>query len=206
MVGQFNLGFILAKLNQDLFIVDQHASDEKYNFERLSKNTVLNKQPLIRPVPVELSAAEEVIATTHIETFRRNGFDFAENEDAPPGRRLQLSAVPFSQNITFGIADVQELVGLLANESAPVARASPTCTEQTESQKGGLLSAVHPSRVRAMLASRACRSSIMIGDALCKKEMEKILCHLAELDSPWNCPHGRPTMRHLADLAALRRR
>ncbi|KAG0603735.1 hypothetical protein M758_10G116800 [Ceratodon purpureus] len=204
VVGQFNLGFILAKLDQDLFIVDQHASDEKYNFERLSKTTVLNKQPLMRPLPVELSAAEEVIVSTHIETFRQNGFDFVENENAPPGRRLQLSAVPFSKNITFGIGDVQELVGILANESAPVSRASPT--EQTGSQRGGLLAAVRPSRVRGMLASRACRSSIMIGDALCKKEMEKILCHLADLDAPWNCPHGRPTMRHLADLTALRER
>ena len=34
---------------------------------------------------------------------RQNGFDFVENESAPPGRRLQLSAVPFSKNITFGI-------------------------------------------------------------------------------------------------------
>jgi DNA mismatch repair protein PMS2 len=34
-VGQFNLGFIIARLGADLFIVDQHASDEKANFERL---------------------------------------------------------------------------------------------------------------------------------------------------------------------------
>lgn len=36
-------------------------------------------------------------------------------------------------------------------------------------------------------------------------QMEKILANLAELRSPWNCPHGRPTMRHLADLRAVRR-
>jgi DNA mismatch repair protein PMS2 len=73
VLGQFNLGFILAKLNNDIFIVDQvslqlpsndmvvyafpfldihvilqHASDEKYNFERLSKTVVLNRQPLLR--------------------------------------------------------------------------------------------------------------------------------------------------------------
>ena len=41
--GQFNLGFIIASLDRDLFIIDQHASDEKFNFERLRSNTVLNR-------------------------------------------------------------------------------------------------------------------------------------------------------------------
>ena len=51
-----------------------------------------------------------------------------------------------------------------------------------------------------MLASRACRSSIMIGRALDLRTMRLILEHLSQLHSPWNCPHGRPTMRHLALL------
>lgn len=55
-------------------------------------------------------------------------------------------------------------------------------------------------RVRAMLASRACRTSIMIGKALQKQTMYTILEHLSVLHSPWNCPHGRPTMRHLCVL------
>jgi DNA mismatch repair protein PMS2 len=49
-----------------------------------------------------------------------------------------------------------------------------------------------------MLASRACRSSIMIGRALDRRALTRILHRLAELDAPWTCPHGRPTMRHLA--------
>jgi DNA mismatch repair ATPase MutL len=57
-------------------------------------------------------------------------------------------------------------------------------------------------RVRAMLAMRACRSSIMIGKTLDHATMRRILDNLAELKSPWNCPHGRPTMRHLAVLPA----
>lgn len=48
IIGQFNLGFIIGKLDQDLFIVDQHAADEKYNYERLSLTTMLNQQPLLR--------------------------------------------------------------------------------------------------------------------------------------------------------------
>lgn len=31
----------------------------------------------------------------------------------------------------------------------------------------------------------------------------QIVEHLADLESPWNCPHGRPTMRHLVDLTSL---
>jgi len=30
----------------------------------------------------------------------------------------------------------------------------------------------------------------------------QVLDHLATMDMPWNCPHGRPTMRHLIDLVA----
>lgn len=54
VVGQFNLGFIIARKKSesgdDLFIVDQHASDEKINFEDLQQNTVIQSQKLIRLV------------------------------------------------------------------------------------------------------------------------------------------------------------
>jgi DNA mismatch repair protein PMS2 len=63
---------------------------------------------------------------------------------------------------------------------------------------------MRPSKVRAMLAMRACRGSIMIGRGLDKPQMVRILTHLAGLKSPWNCPHGRPTMRHLADLSRVK--
>ncbi|CAL8122911.1 unnamed protein product [Orchesella dallaii] len=48
IIGQFNLGFVIVKNGPDLFIVDQHASDEKYNFEDLQRNFALQGQPLIR--------------------------------------------------------------------------------------------------------------------------------------------------------------
>ncbi|KAL6758950.1 hypothetical protein V8C86DRAFT_1402821 [Haematococcus lacustris] len=51
-----------------------------------------------------------------------------------------------------------------------------------------------------MLASRACRSSIMIGTALDRRAMRSVLDNLAGLAAPWNCPHGRPTMRHVCVL------
>lgn len=48
VIGQFNLAFIIAKIKDDLFIIDQHASDEKYNFEQLQLTTVLENQKLVR--------------------------------------------------------------------------------------------------------------------------------------------------------------
>lgn len=48
IIGQFNHGFIITKLNSDLFIIDQHATDEKYNFEQLQATTVLEHQVLVK--------------------------------------------------------------------------------------------------------------------------------------------------------------
>ena len=60
IVGQFNLGFILARLAGNLFIIDQHAADEKDNFERLQHITRLNKQPLLQPLRLDVTPAEKM--------------------------------------------------------------------------------------------------------------------------------------------------
>ncbi|KAK4418144.1 DNA mismatch repair protein PMS1 [Sesamum alatum] len=197
VIGQFNLGFIIGKLDQDLFIVDQHAADEKYNYERLSQTTVLNQQPLLRPLKLEVSPEEEIVISMHMDTFRKNGFLLEEDMHAPSGQRFILKAVPFSKNITFGIADVKELISILSDSHGECSMIGSYRSDTADS--------VCPPKVRAMLASRACRSSIMIGDSLGRNEMQKILEHLAVLKSPWNCPHGRPTMRHLVDLRTVHR-
>lgn len=197
VIGQFNLGFVIGKIDQDLFIVDQHAADEKYNFERLSQTTILNQQPLLRPLRMELAPEEEIVISMHMDIFRKNGFSLVEDNQAPCGRRFVLKAVPFSKNITFGVADIKDLISILSDSQGECSMIGSYRSDTADS--------VCPPRVRAMLASRACRSSIMIGDSLGRNEMQKILEHLASLKSPWNCPHGRPTMRHLVDLTSLRR-
>ncbi|CAI8603789.1 unnamed protein product [Vicia faba] len=197
VIGQFNLGFIIGKLDQDLFIVDQHAADEKYNFECLSQSTILNQQPLLRPINLELSPEEEIVASIHMDIIRKNGFTLEEDLNAPPGCRYKLKSVPYSKNTMFGVEDVKDLISTLSDGDG-----HGECSI-IGSYKQDSTDSVCPPRVRAMLASRACRSSIMIGDALGRNEMQKILEHLAELKSPWNCPHGRPTMRHLVDLTKV---
>ncbi len=40
--GQFNKGFIMTTMHEsDLFILDQHACDEKFNFETFSRSAVI---------------------------------------------------------------------------------------------------------------------------------------------------------------------
>lgn len=179
IIGQFNLGFIIAKLNSDIFIIDQHATDEKYNFEMLQQDTVLQGQKLIVPQKLHLTAVSENVLIENIEIFRKNGFEFLVDEDAQVMERVKLVSLPTSKNWTFGPADIEELIFMLSDSPGVMCR---------------------PSRVRQMFASRACRKSVMIGTALSVSEMKKLLVHMGEIEHPWNCPHGRPTMRHLANL------
>ncbi|KAM4025065.1 mismatch repair endonuclease PMS2 [Anomaloglossus baeobatrachus] len=179
IIGQFNLGFIITKLNSDLFIVDQHATDEKYNFEMLQQNTVLQGQRLIMPQKLNLTVVNETVLIDNIEIFKKNGFDFIFDEDAPIMERVKLVSLPTSKNWMFGQQDIEELIFMLSDSPGVMCR---------------------PSRVRQMFASRACRKSVMIGTALKTHEMRKLVDHMGEIEQPWNCPHGRPTMRHLASL------
>ncbi|OJA15782.1 hypothetical protein AZE42_12740 [Rhizopogon vesiculosus] len=61
------------------------------------------------------------------------------------------------------------------------------------------------SKARAMFAMRACRKSVMIGKAFSANRMTSIVQHMSTMDQPWNCPHCRPTMRHVSGLTCFAR-
>ena len=172
-----------ARLNDgDLFIIDQHAADEKFRFETLQKTTEIHTQRLIAPLPLQLTASDELLVIDHMHVFKANGFHIGVEPSAPPTQRLKLLALPFSKLTVFGASDVHELVTLLSE--APGTHATLP-------------------KLRAMFAMRACRSAVMIGTHLDKPQMRKYVRNLSSLEQPWNCPHGRPTLRHLVDLKQL---
>jgi len=183
VIGQFNLGFIIVKHGSDLFIIDQHASDEKYNFEMLQASTTLQSQLLIRPISLQLPAVSENILIDNVTLFQKNGFEFEINNDAEPTRKVNLTRIPYSKTCEFGKPDVEELIYML--QDAP-----EKCFYR-------------PSKVHQMFASRACRKSVMIGTNLNPKAMNDIVNHMGQIEQPWNCPHGRPTLRHLFNLNLL---
>jgi DNA mismatch repair protein PMS2 len=190
IIGQFNLGFIIAvrpgEDHDELFIIDQHASDEKFNFERLQAETVVQNQRLVRPQRLDLTAVEEEVVLENRAALEKNGFlvTVDESGDEPIGRRCQLVSLPLSREVVFGVRDLEELIVLLS--------------ESISTSNG--LSVPRPSKVRKMFAMRACRSSIMIGKTLTNRQMERVVQNMGTIDKPWNCPHGRPTMRHLMSL------
>ena len=184
IIGQFNLGFIIARLEKDLFIIDQHATDEKYRFEKLNNETQLKTQKLIVPKALNLSSLNETILIEHQKTFEDNGFFFKINHEAESGQRVELTGMPVSGYWQFGQEDIEELIFLIREGGV----------EHKENR------IYRPSRVRQMLASRACRSAVMIGTALNNNEMQKLITQMAQMENPWSCPHGRPTIRHLLSL------
>ena len=185
VVGQFAKGFILAKLEADLFIIDQHASDEKFHYERLHKTSTLPSQPLVLPERLHLSNYEEALILNNLDVFERNGFKFVVDEQSEqPGQRVRLTSKPYSKNYVFGREDIEEIVGQL-------------------DEQGELAPNYRPSKVKELLAYGACHSAKRIGDTLTLKEMRAIVDNMSTLDHPWTCAHGRPTIRHLFNLKQL---
>jgi DNA mismatch repair protein PMS2 len=197
IIGQFNLGFIIAvrpptstSPTSDLFIIDQHASDEKYNFERLSATTHLVSQRLVHPHPLDLTAVETEIIAANSRALTANGFvvDLDSDSSTTDGsHRARLTSLPMSKEVTFTPTDLEELLALILDDP-------PSASPSTS------LHIPRPSKVRKLLASRACRSSVMIGKTLKTARMREIVQHMGSMDKPWSCPHGRPTMRHLYAL------
>jgi DNA mismatch repair protein PMS2 len=250
VIGQFNMGFILAKTAEgNLWILDQHSCDEKYNFEKLVRETVIHEQKLIAPLPLDLSSTEENIVMENLEMFESNGFRFAYDESKPPRHRLSLTALPHSgasdgrKAVQYGVEDVSALCSILGafdgadndNTADDDMSSSQVRRQQVSGGTGvdgsgmygnnavrryaagpGIMGSqcsrgstadkkmiVRLPKTIAMFASRACRTSIMIGKALSEKEMEKIVRRLSDLEQPYTCPHGRPTIRHAAGLQGL---
>lgn len=181
IIGQFNRSFIVTQLGKDLLIVDQHASDERRNFDHLLENSELEPQKLMVPEKLELTIYQESRLRLYQNRFERNGFRFAYDVTAEAGSRFSLIGVPSSGEKVLSSADVYEL--LEAITSAPSVPGS-----------------IRSSKVKEILAMRACKKSIKINDSLTMEQMRRVVDAMSETSSPWTCAHGRPTVRFLSRI------
>lgn len=168
---------------------------------------------------IDLTCAEEIVVMENMNIFAANGFKIAVDASLPSGQRVKLLAVPFSKGVQFGVEDVRELASMLMDDfdgsgefrsnlsmrhSATTHGGQSQATDNAaENMNMKSKNTVRLPKLLTMYASRACRQSVMIGTALSEREMVGIIRQLVGIEQPWNCPHGRPTMRHLADIAKI---
>lgn len=119
VVGQFNKGFILTKLQVEessmhLFIIDQHASDEKARFERLSGDLAnVQTQELIAPLVIPLAPSQEQLVMSYRDVFEGNGFRFIFNRNSEIGSRIQLTHLPVILGVSLKQIDFVDLLSQL---------------------------------------------------------------------------------------------
>ena len=189
VIGQFNKGFIITELNNSLFIIDQHAADEKVNYETLLNNLTITRQPTICPIKIEMfSIAEKNTIYAQKELYAELGFNIHKEQND-----IYITSFPSIYSYKFKYEDFVNIVRKLQEKNYKIM--------EGEFKNNDLVKKLFLSdSVLKYIATKACRMSIMIGDSLDKVRMEKILADMAKILSPWNCPHGRPTMRLLNKL------
>jgi len=219
IIGQFNLGFIICKLNSDLWIIDQHAADEKYKYEFYKKTlkSSIHSQQCLSLLPLHLTPIQNSIMIQNKHVFDDLGFGLVvENKNNGNDEKvLGISRIPHYYSHTFGIEDIYEVIAMLnqdlthddndrhnqiAHTNSNINNHHQHHSHQDNSDPNNNNNVIEFPRLRSILASRACRRAIMIGESLPLTTMKTIISHMSELEQPWSCPHGRPTMRHLIDI------
>jgi len=190
IIGQFNKGFIVTSINNSLFIIDQHASDEKKNYENLLNNLTLSKQPTLIPIKIEMfSIAEKNLIYLNKEIYSQLGFEIKKELDD-----LYILTFPSIYSYRFKYEDFINIVNKLKENNYKM--------KEDKIDKNDFIKKLFLSdSVLKYIATKACRMSIMIGDTLNDLKMRSIINNMSNLISPWNCPHGRPTMRFLYNIS-----
>lgn len=128
---------------------------------------------------MKLSAMQELVVEENRDLLFSMGFDLRIDMTQPVTSRVRILSLPQTGKLSFTVHDVEEIIDKLG-------------------QGDRALGKVYCSKLLRMFASKACRSSVMIGTSLTHAKMTEIVERMSKLEQPWNCPHGRPTIRHLA--------
>ena len=152
-------------------LIDQHAAHEKVKYEQIIKkleNKELYSQVLSSPVIIHVSPKEEDILKRYLNYFTELGFEI----EAFGGNSYALRAVPYD---LYGYHE-KELFEEILNELS-------------ETPIRGV-----PDIVKQKIASMACKAAIKGNMKMSLQEVNVLIDQLLELDNPYHCPHGRPTI------------
>jgi len=171
-IAQVSNSYIVAKNNEGLVLIDQHAGHERVRYEQLMDQFESQKkstQPLLTPVEIEFTNDEVVLVEENMQTFHDLGFEI----EPFGGKTFIVRAVP---------------VFLVKEDASQVIRGvlDDIANGETPSKVQG--------RTDIIINYMACRSAIKFGQALTLSEMEALVDQMDGCVRPYTCPHGRPTM------------
>ena len=171
ILGQLFKTYWLIEYEDQLFIMDQHAAHEKVNYERLMKNfkeKEIYSQRLEPPMVVTVSMMEAEALERYKDAFAGLGFTI----ESFGGNEYCIREVPAN---LYGIGERDLFMELL----------------DAVSQENGTLDT---EVIASKIATMACKMSIKGNQKVSLMEVEHLLDELMELENPYQCPHGRPTI------------
>lgn len=172
IIGQLFETYWLVDFHEQLYIIDQHAAHERVLYEKTlrgMKDREFTSQYLSPPIILNLSMQEEEALNTHMDIFTNIGFEI----EPFGGNSYAIRAVP--DNL-FSIAK-RELF-----------------TEMLDQLVDGIHSSLAPDIVAEKVASMSCKAAVKGNSRLSAAEVETLIGELLELENPYHCPHGRPTI------------
>ncbi len=178
VIGQALDAYIVAETGDGLVLIDQHAADERINYERLKAavSTETHRQTLATPIEVPLTTDEREILIERRDAVAAVGFEIR----GLVGETARLATVPAVMGRTLPPEVLTEALQRLLRSIAD------------GDVNRSIVTAADP-----MLADLACHPSITANEPLTEGTMLGLLDDLDSCDSPWTCPHGRPTMIEL---------
>lgn len=170
VIGQLHGSYILAQGDAGLYIIDQHAAQEKYHYEQIKKkieSSTHDKQQALIPLSIDV---DQNVAQ-QFEEVKAIFSSIDINLELFGERTLLLREIPYwLQNTEYD----QFLIDMI--------------DIWKDNHKIDLLQL----RKHA-IATAACHSSIRFNRKLNLAEMQKVIDDLNSCDQPYHCPHGRPT-------------
>ncbi|MBR9936279.1 DNA mismatch repair endonuclease MutL [Oscillospiraceae bacterium Marseille-Q3528] len=172
IIGQLFDTYWLIQFEDKLYIIDQHAAHEKVLYERTMRalrTKEYTSQLLSPPIILTLNMQEEELLHTYMDNFTALGFEI----EAFGGREYAVRAVP--DNL-FSVASREVLTEMLDGLSSA----------------GG--NRVEAESINDRIATMSCKAAVKGNNRLSAREAEALIDELLNLENPYNCPHGRPTI------------
>ena len=173
VLGQLHDTYLVAEADDGLILVDQHAADERVNYERLQERFEgdVTTQKLAEPVDIELTAREAAAFDDLEDAVAQIGF----RADRVGDRTVEVSTVPALLAEAAGPELIRDVIADLVDEDTPGTQSVESVTDE-------------------LLSDMACHPSITGNTALTEGSVVDLLSALDACDTPWACPHGRPVL------------